>query len=84
MWVTLIVLGIWWGWLPVPWDSDYTEKTYYVIQNDTPIRACADITCVLVGHYDKDEEIKSYRSLSEQPEWIDLHGGFIKKSDLRE
>lgn len=84
MWIILSIAGLWWAYGLKPWQTYIDEKTYYVTTDNTPIHACPQDTCERIGHYDSTDYIKSFHSFSELPAWIDLNGGFIRKSDLRE
>jgi hypothetical protein len=83
MWILIFIFGLWWGLFPKPWNSE-DEKTYYY-KEYTLVHSCPSIDCKPTGYLNAGDNIKSYHTLDELPEWIQLlDGGFINKKHLKE
>ena len=79
-----ILIVVWWLFLPKWWAEDVQPVTFYVKEDNTPVYACPEVSCEVLGTLITDNSFDSnvYDNYDQLPEWVAWQDGFIEKSSL--
>jgi len=78
-----ILIVVWWLFLPKWWAEDVQPVTFYVKEDNTPVYACPEVSCEVLGVLNKEDHTRTYTiSYEELPTWVPWKDGFIEKNSL--